>query len=196
MLREGVGPRIGAGLIDGIAVNALSVPLLLIVVKNVFLGMLWALLIPCTDGHSQHDSDQAMRSAAIALGGVSLIVVAYSALEVLFAASPGKLLLKLRIRSANGEPAQLSQLAGRWAIKYAWVLPYLLVVGILISGRNEPALVQILLWTARIVAVLVLIGFLRCGSANRLAFYDTLAGTAVYRIDVHPADPDDEDISD
>ena len=103
--------------------------------------------------------------------GVGLMAVIWIIWEGLRGAALGKILLKIRIKSADGTTAPTGQLMGRAAAKYSSSLLNLLAA---LTG------VAILSTLGSFVGLVVFIGcFFTLGQA-RQAFHDMIAKTAVY----------------
>lgn len=191
MSQEGFGIRLGAAVIDGVILQLCVAPFLIVVVKNLLMGFLFALLIPCTDGHSMADADEAMSRVAVALDAALLVALCYSLAEIFLAGTPGKLLLGLRIRNQAGHPAQRSQLAKRWSIKFSWLLFYGVATVLIFNLKQPSPLGTVALWVARVDALLIGFAFLQSTRPHALATYDSMSGTAVYRM--KPSNPERQD---
>jgi uncharacterized RDD family membrane protein YckC len=98
--------------------------------------------------------------------------LAYSSFEMVFAATPGKMLLRLRIANQDGSPASGWKLSLRWSTKQ---LPFILGLMLLISPVG---LVRML---AGLMEYLLIIGCLFASTDLRLTWHDEWAYTAVYR---------------
>src|SRR5206468_78491 len=103
---------------------------------------------------------------------IPLIPLAYSTTEIFMAASPGKMVLGLRIGGATGTAAPPQQLALRWALKYSAQLLTLIII-------------LTHLWSLSILSTLASLAiFVGCFFAlgeKKQALHDMIAGTAVFR---------------
>lgn len=100
-------------------------------------------------------------------------VLAYTAFEVVAAASPGKLILRLRIANRDGTPAPRSRLVLRWTTKW---MPT--IFAFFEAATAIPAfrfLYGVSSWVIIIGSVVVL-------RQSRLAWHDEWAGTSVVRL--------------
>lgn len=106
------------------------------------------------------------------MGVVSAAVgVAYMSLEIFRGQTVGKMVLKLKILSDEGTPATQAELLERFAVKNAASLVVLIGA---ITGLHFLSLL------AGLIGLAVAAGALMMLRPDRLAFHDTLAGTAVY----------------
>jgi len=96
----------------------------------------------------------------------------YSGMEVVFAGTPGKLLLGLRIARPNGRDAERSRLFLRWSTKYYWLLPA-------IFNYFVPGTVVYI--TAGYVDTFIVCGLLGAFNDDRLTWHDEWSGTAVWK---------------
>jgi len=160
MNRAGFGIRLGALLIDGV--------ILFILYKIV--GVIVAPHIDPTGKTFQEVYAAALAAARRVALFYSFIQLAYMSTEVFKAASPGKMILKLKIISETGEAAQPNQLWTRFAVKNAATL-----VGILwaISGLGIVYAVQVLAGLAVFGGCFMALG------AKKQALHDVIAKTAV-----------------
>lgn len=174
--------RVGASLVDLFLLQLLSLPLALLIAKNLLAGVLFALLIPCTDGHSAIEAERSLAQFRTVLGIVCAGVFAYTLSDVFLGGTPGKLLLRLRIRNEDGSPASFRQGATRWAVKYCWLIVYGVVVAMVIATRDLSPAAAATLWIARFAALAIAVGFLRTMRPENQALHDAVAGTAVFRL--------------
>jgi uncharacterized RDD family membrane protein YckC len=101
-----------------------------------------------------------------------LLVLAYSSSEIIFAGTPGKLLLGLRIRSADGGNADRWRLFARWSTKWSGVFCILLFS---ITGLQGLSLL------AGAMNFMVVMGCLFAVNDDKQAWHDQWCRTAVYR---------------
>jgi len=166
-LRIGVGPRLGASLIDffiagiaGLVIGAILTPL----------GIGAAAL-----GSNVEEAAILGGLGALLSGSVGFVVGAtlYNLIEACTGASPGKMIIGIQIRSADGHQPEWTALLGRYLIKNAAA-----IVGV----------VALLDWTgslesvSNLLAVVFLLGCLPVVGARRQALHDMLAGTAVFSV--------------
>ena len=96
----------------------------------------------------------------------------YFCFEIVLGATPGKLLMGVRIASAEATIASYGRLLSRWAIKQS---PFILLLGASFVGSQ--LLFDIGLGFAAVIAV----GTLAALRGDKRAVHDLLTGTAVYR---------------
>lgn len=177
MSREGFPIRLGAGLIDAMAINLAVVPFLLAALGRMLVSLFHAILIPFTDGKSATQAEASAERGLI-WGLVALgIYLALTATEVLCAAGPGKLLIGLRIRNADGAPASAGQLLGRWLVKHAALV--FVILALALGGGDLGNLVSGL---GLLISAVIAAGFLMTLGEQRQALHDRICGTAVFRV--------------
>lgn len=103
----------------------------------------------------------------------TLFTLCYYLTEVLLEGSPGKLILRLRIGSADGQHPEYGKLIIRFIIKHSFYLVLIL------SLLTKNTLLYLLTF---VVFVIIAIGFLFVFSYKRQALHDIIAGTAVYKL--------------
>ncbi|MEW5981717.1 MAG: RDD family protein [Acidobacteriota bacterium] len=168
--RVGFGPRLAAAVIDVVVITILGL---------VFGGMLGAALgLGAGAAAGLADAGEAAAAAAAAAGalggmaiGISLIGFLYSLIEGLTGASPGKMILKLKVGTADGRNAPISTYLTRWAVKYSNAL--LGTLGV-ITG------VPIINWLGTVAGLVVFVGCFLVLGASKQAIHDMVAKTAVY----------------
>ena len=109
--------------------------------------------------------------AAIAMGCLvaSLLSLPYNLMEAIGGWTPGKLVMGLRVRQADGSPPSFGQIFARWLVKHNSVLLFLLTfVGIPAMVLSGPG--QMVIWLG---CFLVL-------TPKRQALHDMASGTAVF----------------
>jgi uncharacterized RDD family membrane protein YckC len=104
------------------------------------------------------------------------LLLLYSSLEMIVAATPGKMLLGLRIARADGESAPTSMLLMRWSTKQ---FPYILAIFQLITF--SPFLGAF----ANLMNLILWIGCLQMLDEDRRSWLDWWARTAVIRVAAH-----------
>ena len=97
----------------------------------------------------------------------------YAVMEVVLAASPGKLLLGMRITNPDGSKACTATLLSRATVKWAYLL-----LGIPATLLNQ----MLLQWLSSLIGFVVLIGCFNAAGDSKLAWHDQWAHTAVFRI--------------
>ena len=102
---------------------------------------------------------------------VSLLMIAYSSFEVFAGATPGKMILGLKIATARGTPADRWTLALWWSAKQA---PLLLV---LVHALTLDVLSHFL---AGLMNTVVVVGCLQALDEHKRAWHDEWARTAVF----------------
>ena len=109
----------------------------------------------------------------------SLVGLAYWSTEIFRAASPGKMILGLKIGSETGAPATQNELVTRWLVKNSGGLIGLVAA---VIGAVVPFLGMVIGWVAALANLAIFVGcFLTLGQ-TRQALHDILAHTAVYKV--------------
>jgi uncharacterized RDD family membrane protein YckC len=103
---------------------------------------------------------------------VTLAYIAYSSLEIFKAATPGKMLLKLKITNEDGSEADRQTLIKRWAIKQLPQFTRLLFVLTTVMLFN---------WVTAFCGIGYIISCCLTFKPERQALHDTLAHTAVFK---------------
>ena len=172
--RVGFGPRLGAALLDMV---------LICIVSLLFGGTLGALLglgagaIAGAAGEGDSAAAAGAAGAAIgALGGMMIGIYVfgflYSLIEAFTGASPGKMVLKLKIGVEDGRQAPVSTYAARWAVKYAGTLIGLLA---LMPGLH------LLSAVGSLAGFVIFIGCFLVLGDKKQALHDMAAKTAVFK---------------
>ena len=153
MERQGFGIRLGALIID----------VLILIVLDFIIGQIFPRPV----------------GVLRPVGGAAFIIfsnlfhLGYTSTEIFKAASPGKMILGLKIGSETGSPATQNQLITRWAIKNSFSLLSILTI--------IPILGFIFGLLAFLAGVAVFVGCFLALGAQRQALHDIIAHTAVYR---------------
>lgn len=163
MERKGFGPRLGAALIDAVIMIAVAGILGLI-----FMGHFVASYgMPTKSTVTTASAGTVMVYSLI----VGLIGLAYFATEIFMAASPGHMILKMKIMREDGTPADQATLIKRFVIRRSpqiisllAALPFLAFLGYL----------------NMVLSILILVSCFMTLRANKLALHDEWSGTAVY----------------
>lgn len=101
-----------------------------------------------------------------------LAFVLYSLLEALSGASPGKMILGLKVANQDGTSAGVSKKLLRWTVKYS---------GVLFAFAAALTSIAILEHLGSIAALAIVVGCFFVLGAARLSFHDMASGTAVYK---------------
>ena len=175
--RVGLGPRLGAALIDYVVVAVIGL-MLANLVDSWFPGYL-------AEGMARQQAKMdpkvaaqmaamtgVLKSVAKWSAGAGLATLLYGLLEGLFGRALGKLVLGLRIADAEGRAASVGRLMGRMALKHCGTLLGMLgmVTGIFTIGE-----------ISRIPSLVMVGGFFLVLGRKRQALHDLAAKTAVYR---------------
>jgi len=180
--RIGFGRRFGAALLDVIIIVMLS-GIVYAVAGSSFEPLvekqIAAQLEEQNAALAELDTDQAEMISGYTKMGIlwgiigTIVAVLYSLTEIAMAATPGKMMLGIKIATADATVAPTATLATRWFVKTG-----------LSSVLNIVATVtatSILSTLATIVGVVIFIGCFFVLGANRQALHDLIAKTAVYR---------------
>ena len=155
MERVGFGPRFLAALIDVVA--------LLIVLT--ILGTVF--------GVSAFSMGAGVTGFSIIAVVMALIPLGYTTTEIFQAATPGKQLMKLKIRNQDGTDADQSVLQKRWAIKAS---------GSLISLVGTLTTVTLISTIGGLVGLVIGLGCFLVLTEGKQALHDKLANTAVFKV--------------
>lgn len=178
-LRVGVGPRLGALIIDLMIMIAVSV-----VVTIFFMNVgITPNSYVQAEVDQLHESLKFLAMFKIESGPIedfmgplivaSIIVnFAYSLIELMWGTSPGKLTLGLQIANADGRRGNVQLFARRWAVKH---VRDILQFAAFISG------VIILQSIGGFLGLIITIGYFLAFSDARMALHDRVSQTAVFR---------------
>jgi uncharacterized RDD family membrane protein YckC len=155
MERVGFGPRFLAALIDFVA---------LLVVLSI-LGVVFGISAFSMGAGEGGFSILAVIMAIIPLG--------YASTEIFNAATPGKQLMKLKIKNQDGTDADQSVLQKRWAIKYS---------GSLITLVGTITTVSIFSTVGGLVGLIIGLGCFMVLTETKQALHDKVSQTAVFKI--------------
>jgi uncharacterized RDD family membrane protein YckC len=170
--RVGFWPRLGAVLLDGLIAGIIAA-VIARPVASLFPRYLAYLIEQAQarvgDHAGRFTSSGFSSSWAIALALVSAV---YHLTEMLFAASPGKMLLGLRIAGADARRASIGRLAARMVLKNAStpLKLFIMFTGLFVLEKIDMAL-----------GFALLVSYLPILAKSRRALHDFVAGTAVYR---------------
>jgi uncharacterized RDD family membrane protein YckC len=170
--RVGFGPRLAACLIDLLIVGIVG-----FVAGAAIGGMLGGWIGGALGGSEGAGSSSGALGAAIgaALGVVAAFggfVFLYSLIEAFTGASPGKMILGLKVGTDDGRRGSSALYVKRWAIKYSGTVLGLLgaIPGLHILGLLAPA-----------AGIIVFIGCFLVLGDKRQALHDVAAKAAVFR---------------
>lgn len=168
--RVGFGPRLGAALIDFV---------LVMVVGFLFGGIIGGVLGLGAGALTGAATDQEGAAAAAAavgfLGGMAagtlLVMILYGLIEAFTGASPGKMILKLKIGTDDGRVAPLSTYLTRWAVKNSSAILSTLgaITGLSLLGT-----------LGTLAGFVILVGCFMVLGASKQSVHDLAAKTAVY----------------
>ena len=102
---------------------------------------------------------------------VYAVWLAYTSMEIWFAATPGKMPFRLRVSNADGSPADFWRLFLRWSTKWSW-----LFLSVLFLLTDWPPVYLL----AGFISLVVVIGCFFAANDDRLTWHDRWARTAVY----------------
>jgi uncharacterized RDD family membrane protein YckC len=170
--RVGFGTRLAAALIDVVVVGIVG-----FVAGAAIGGMLggWVGSALGEPGGSGAPSGAVGAAVGAVLGAIAAFggfVFLYSLIEAFTGASPGKMLLRIKVGTADGRRGSPALCVKRWAIKYSGTLLGLLgaLPGLHVVGLLAPA-----------AGLVIFVGcFLALGD-KRQALHDLGAATAVFR---------------
>lgn len=162
-------PRFFATIIDGLISSLIGMFLILVVFDlNIFdFNYLRSLLL---NQDKELMESLGLKMAFLSFGMTALFMV----FEIIFATSPGKLLLDLKIANSDSSNASFQQLLIRSIFKHS---PELLSILLAIASIQSPVFSIIHF----LMSLTILIGFLFALSDKRQALQDIVAKTAVYK---------------
>jgi uncharacterized RDD family membrane protein YckC len=162
MKRANIGTRVAALAIDvvGVAVTAIIFENPVLKLADA-LGMIKFLSIDT--------SAEALMMVVLALWGAGLL---YMLTDVVAAATPGKMLMRLKIRREDSQKARIGNLLTRYLLKCSFfliVLPF---------GIIENTVLSILFLS---IGLMVFVGYFLILGDERQALHDRLSHTSVFR---------------
>ncbi|MFP4529147.1 MAG: RDD family protein [Candidatus Kapaibacterium sp.] len=166
--RVGFGRRLGAALLDYLFYIILSIALLLVTGMFEELGRIYESLSLTNQEDMQYFSEYIQYNVAPVM---MILTAIYFSMEIFLAATPGKMILGIKIASDDRREASLQKLTVRFLIKHA-DLVFQTLAFIALAGLFG-TLQTIAFWV-------IIIGFFFTLSYRRQAFHDMAAGTAVY----------------
>ena len=156
-----------AGFFIRLAAQLIDAPVLLVI----FFGVAW--LVVETMGEPGSAAEEAWQDRVMLLAAIPF-VLAYTGFEVFAGATPGKMLLRLRIVNLDGTPAPTSRLVLRWSTKY---MPQ--IFALFEAATAVPAFTALY----RLTSFVITIGCLAVLRKSRLAWHDEWAWTSVVRLE-------------
>jgi len=172
--RIGFGPRVCALLID----------FALVMVASFLFGGTIGALFGAAGGAAGGATVTGPGSEAAVLGGISggmmgamlgmyLISVLYALVEAFTGASPGKMILKIKIANVDGTEAASDVYLKRFGIKNVGSILGLVAA---ITG------IELLGTIGAVLGMIIFLGMFLVFGANKQALHDVLAKTAVYKV--------------
>lgn len=179
MTKAGFWPRLAAALLD----------------LALFIPLYWAIVYAITRlygprGSRMWDLNPVRLSATVG----NALYLAYASFEWITGATPGKMILRMKIASAGEEPATRGRLFLRFALKHSvrifglldaitltWAIRMLIAKSGLAMFYHEPMNFTLARYIGEICAIVVAGGFLLTLRPDRRALHDLICGTAVYR---------------
>ena len=170
--RIGFGPRLGAYLIDFIFVLGIA-----FILSSVVSDFLMNFVDTSAISDQQWDQMQKLYggfAGVILTLSVSAPLAAflYGLIEGFTGASPGKMMVGIKIGNQDGTPAEVGKLMIRFAIKNSGNIISLIYIAVSIIALK---------YLSSIVGVVILIGCFFVLGDNKLALHDIIAKTAVYK---------------
>ena len=124
--------------------------------------------------------------ALIAVGGVKFgpflgaaAILAYTTLEIFKAATPGKMIFKLRITNADGTQASRDALFKRWMIKQVPNCLYFVTTLFVVLALGGVA--ALFNWATVFTSIGYIISCCLTFRPERQALHDTMSNTAIFR---------------
>lgn len=181
-LRIGFGRRFGAILIDAIIITLLSGLFYILThdtVENVLAEYLSHQLSEQSQSLSELSDEQVDSIVGFTRSGIvwgfigGLVFLFYSLMEIAYAATPGKMMLGIKIANADGTEAPTRRLTTRWFVK-SGLSTSLSLLGMLFVSSLLSSL-------STVISIVIFFGCFMVLSAHRQALHDWIAQTAVYR---------------
>jgi len=176
--RSGFGIRLGAYLIDGV---------FMIIILSIVTYVFAAFFIKNVEDTVAPGAVVSNEEAAVVVGGIfaaffemikniiwgiAIGSLLYTLIEGITGASPGKMILGLKIGNANGGQAATGALLIRWGLKNILYISWLLF-----AITN----VDVLLLVGNLGSLFLIISCLMALRASKRALHDDIAGTAVFK---------------
>lgn len=184
--RIGFGARLGAVVIDVVIIGVLN-----FVIGGTIATMLGIGVISGVGEVGTKVSPEAAAEAAagmisgliatvLAMAAImAILTLVYFLIEGIVGASPGKMILGIKVGTADGKQGNIALYLKRWGIKN---LPNLLgLLAAVLGMAGVTAGVGIIGIIAQIISVILLIGAFWIFGASKQCLWDKLAGTAIYK---------------
>lgn len=184
--RIGFGPRFGAAVIDMVVITVVNM-----VIGTTIAGMMGVGMV-VTAGSMGDKTDPAAAAAAaagmisgmiagiLAMAAVGAIIgLVYFLIEGFTGATPGKMILGLKVGTPEGKAGNVSLYMKRWAIKNAPNLLMLLATILAMVGIGDPG--GIISIIAIITSIALFIGAFLIFGASKQCLHDKLAATAIFK---------------
>ena len=184
--RIGFGARLGAAVIDVLIIFGLNflvggtiTTMLGIGMVNVA-GELGTKVSPEAAAAAVEGMVAGIIATVLAMVAVmAILTLLYYLIEGIFGASPGKMILGIKVGTADGKQGNIGLYLKRWAIKN---FPHLLGLLAAILGMvGIIGLVGIVGIISQIVALILFVGAFWIFGASKQCLWDKLAGTAIYK---------------
>jgi uncharacterized RDD family membrane protein YckC len=172
--RSGFGVRLGAYLIDGLFMG-----IIIYIVGYIFAKI----FISSVEGTVTAGGTMSNEDAVAAVGGLLGMIMnmiwgfvigalLYTLVEGITGASPGKMILGLKIGTKDGGQAPMGSLLTRWALKNVNYICLFLLAATHVS---------IFFMISQVGSLFLLISCLMALRASKQALHDDIAGTAVFQ---------------
>ena len=184
--RIGFGARLGAALIDGVIIAVLNFVIGGTITTMLGIGMvnvageLGTKVSPEAAAEAVTGMISGLIATVLAMIAVmAILMLLYYLIEGIFGASPGKMILGIKVGTADGKQGNIALYLKRWAIKN---FPHLLGLLAAILGMvGITGLVGIVGIISQIAGLVLLNGAFWIFGASKQCLWDKLAGTAIYK---------------
>lgn len=177
--RIGFGARFGAVVIDVVIIGVLN-----FVIGGTITTMLGIGMMSAAGAQGSPEAAAGMISGLIATvlamaAVMAILTLLYFLIEGVVGASPGKMILGIKVGTADGKQGNIALYLKRWGVKN---FPNLLGLLAAILGMvGVTAVVGILGIISQIASLVLLIGAFWIFGASKQCLWDKLAGTAIYK---------------
>lgn len=182
--RIGFGARLGAAVIDVLIIFGLNFLVGGTITTMLGIGMVNVAGELGTKVSPEAAAVEGMVAGIIAtvlamVAVMAILTLLYYLIEGIFGASPGKMILGIKVGTADGKQGNIGLYLKRWAIKN---FPHLLGLLAAILGMvGIIGLVGIVGIISQIVALILFVGAFWIFGASKQCLWDKLAGTAIYK---------------